>query len=132
MFEFSGTIKVIQPTQEISDRFRKREFVVEENSGQYPQVIPFEFTQDKCEVLDTYKVGDEVKVSFNLRGREWVSKQNETKYFLSLQAWKIESLAGGGQSSQPAEYSSAPPNNGTPPPPSASDAPAEDDDDLPF
>ncbi len=125
MFELTGTIKVIQPTQKISEKFQKREFVLDDNSGQFPQVIPFEFTQDKCDILDQYQVGQEVKVYFNLRGREWTSKQNETKYFLNLQAWKMEA-AGSAPMKEPAapqrEYSA----------PTAADAPAEDDDDLPF
>lgn len=129
MFEISGKIKVIQPTQEINDRFKKREFVLDENSGPYPQVIPFEFTQDKCEILDQFKEGQDVKVFFNLRGREWTSKQNETKYFLNLQAWKMEALSGAGT---PPPSDAAPQQN-NPAPHSAADAPAEeDDDDLPF
>lgn len=128
MFEITGTIKVIQPTQEINDRFRKRELVIEDNSSQYPQFIPMEFTQDKCELLDNYNVGDRVKVAFNLRGREWTSKQNETKYFLSLNAWKIENEQ---VASSPAPVAAPPSHQAAPP--SASDMPAEeDDDDLPF
>jgi single-stranded DNA-binding protein len=129
MLEISGTIKVIQPTQEISDRFRKRELVIEDNSGQYPQFIPLEFTQDKCEILDQFKEGDTVKVAFNLRGREWTNKQNETKYFLSLNAWKIESEQGGSapQPSAPAPAQAQAASH------SVSDMPAEEeDDDLPF
>lgn len=128
MFEISGKIKVIQPTQEINDRFKKREFVIDENSGPFPQVIPFEVTQDKCEILDQFKEGQDVKIFFNLRGREWTSKQNETKYFLNLQAWKIEALDGGAGTPPAA----AAPPQGNPAPHSAADAPAEEDDDLPF
>lgn len=128
MFELTGKIKVIQPTQEINDRFKKREFVIEENSGQYPQVVPFEFTQDKCDVLDKYKVGQDVKVFFNIRGREWTNNQNETKYFLNLNAWKMETLGAGSATPPPAD---APPyETGTH---GIDDAPPSDEDEvLPF
>lgn len=135
MFELSGTIKVIKPAEQINDRFRKREFVIDENSGPYPQVILFELTQDKCEVLDQFKEGDRVKVSFNVRGREWSGRNNETRYFVSLNAWKIESLDNAASGSpapgaQP-EHSAVPPAGGAPPH-TANDAPAEEEDDLPF
>jgi hypothetical protein len=51
-----------------------------------------EFTQDKCDLLNIYKVGEDVKVSINLRGREWVSPQGDTKYFNTIQAWRIEKM----------------------------------------
>lgn len=127
MFELTGKIKVIQPTQEINERFKKREFVIEENSGQYPQVVPFEFTQDKCDVLDKYEVGQDVKVFFNIRGREWTNNQNETKYFLNLNAWKMEALGAG--SSAPAPSHAPPYESGTH---SIDDAPSDEDEVLPF
>lgn len=84
-----GKIKVINATQQVSASFKKRELVVT-TSEEYPQVIMIEFTQDKCDILDKYKVGNNVNVSINLRGREWVNPQNETKYFNSIQGWRIE------------------------------------------
>lgn len=69
--------------------FRKREMVVTTDE-QYPQHIMIEFTQDKCDLLNSYQVGEPVKVSINLRGREWVNPQGETKYFNSIQGWRIE------------------------------------------
>ena len=69
--------------------FRKREVVVTTDE-QYPQHIMIEFTQDKCDLLNNYNVGEPVKVSINLRGREWVNPQGETKYFNSIQGWRIE------------------------------------------
>lgn len=69
--------------------FRKREMVVTTDE-QYPQHIMIEFTQDKCDLLNNYAVGEPVKVSINLRGREWVNPQGETKYFNSIQGWRIE------------------------------------------
>jgi hypothetical protein len=91
MFNLTGTLKVKNAEQQVSDKFRKREFVITDNSSQYPQHISFQLTQDKCSLIDNCKVGDEIKVFFNLRGREWKSpKDNEMKYFNSLEAWKIE------------------------------------------
>ena len=90
--EIKGIIKKILPTVEISDRFRKREFVVEySNNPEYPQVIQFELVQDRCELLDQFKEGQQVEISFDLRGREWTNPQGEIKYFNTLQAWKINS-----------------------------------------
>ena len=87
--EVNGKIKVIGNTQEVSASFKKRELVVTTNE-QYPQHILIEFAQDKCDLLNGYKVGQEVKVSINLRGREWINPQGEVKYFNQIQGWKIE------------------------------------------
>ena len=67
-------IEKIMDEQVISDRFRKREFVVQ-TKEQYPQTLCFEFTQDKTSVLDAYQAGQEVNVEFNIRGREWTPPQ---------------------------------------------------------
>ena len=88
--EIKGIIKKISETVQISDRFRKREFVVEySNNPDYPQPIQFEMVQDRCELLDSFQEGQEVEVHFDLRGREWKSPQGQIKYFNSLQAWKL-------------------------------------------
>ena len=90
--EIKGTIKKISATVQISERFRKREFVVEYGSNpDYPQLIQFEMVQDRCELLDPFEVGQYVEVFFDLRGREWTNPQGEVKYFNSLQAWKLVS-----------------------------------------
>ncbi|MFM7301450.1 MAG: DUF3127 domain-containing protein, partial [Crocinitomicaceae bacterium] len=89
MFKIQGTVKVINPTQVISDRFSKREFVIETQDS-YPQQVIFQTTQDKCSLLDQVQVGEFVDVSFNLRGREWTSPQGEVKYFNTIEAWRIE------------------------------------------
>ncbi|UPQ80162.1 DUF3127 domain-containing protein [Flavobacterium azooxidireducens] len=89
--EVTGKIKVINAEQQVSASFKKRELVVTTDE-QYPQHIIMEFTQDKCDLLNSYKVGEGVKVSINIRGREWVSPQGETKYFNSIQGWRIERL----------------------------------------
>ena len=124
--EVSGRVKVINPTQQVSATFKKREIVVT-TEEQYPQHIIMHFVQDKTDLLDQYKVGEMVKVAVNLRGREWVSPQGETKYFNTIQGWKIERL-------QPEA-----PVTGQMPPMPASEAfePAtnfneEEHDDLPF
>jgi hypothetical protein len=88
--EINGKIKVIEQTKEYGAKgFKKRGFVIV-TDDKYPQTVPLEFTQDKVTILDKYKVGDDVKVSFNVNGREWTSPQGEVKYFVSLGAWRIE------------------------------------------
>ena len=96
MFKLSGTLKVLNPTVQVSEKFSKREFVVTESSSMYPQDIMFQLTQDKCSLLDGYNVNDQIEVSFNLRGREWTSPQGEVKYFNSLDAWRLDRAAGAG------------------------------------
>ncbi|AYN06271.1 MULTISPECIES: DUF3127 domain-containing protein [unclassified Flavobacterium] len=121
--EVTGKVKVVNPEQQVSASFKKRELVVT-TEEQYPQHIMIEFTQDKCDLLSNYKTGDPVKVSINLRGREWVNPQGETRYFNSIQGWRIERL-----DAAPAQ---------TPPMPAAEAfAPAtnlneDEPDDLPF
>lgn len=90
--EVTGKIKVINPTQEVTASYKKRELVVTTNE-QYPQHILIEFGQDKCAILDNYAVGQEVEVSINIRGREWTNPQGEVKYFNSIQGWKINKKA---------------------------------------
>lgn len=75
--------------QNISSSFRKRELVVT-TEEQYPQDLLIEFTQDRVNLLDSYQIGEPVKVSINLRGREWVSPQGEVRYFNTIQGWRID------------------------------------------
>ena len=128
--EIKGKIKIISETVQISDRFRKREFVVEYASNpDYPQPIQFEMVQDRCELLDPFEVGQEVEIFFDLRGREWTNPQGEVKFFNSLRAWKLVSE----------QSSASPPSPG---PVNKSSAPVPDEkpgwlenespDDLPF
>ncbi len=105
--DVTGILKVKGAAQQVSDKFKKRELVITDNSSQYPQHISFQLTQDKCSILDNYNVGDEIKVHFNLRGREWTSPQGETKYFNSLEAWRIEG-GSAGASNNSSSNSSAP------------------------
>ncbi len=90
-----GKILEIFQTQEIKESFKKREFVLEyAENPQYPEYIKFELIQANCEQLDNLSNGESVKVSFNLKGRKWTDPKGEVKYFNSLQAWRIEKLAG--------------------------------------
>tara|TARA_R110002020_G_scaffold475184_2_gene709003 strand:+ start:416 stop:769 length:354 start_codon:yes stop_codon:yes gene_type:complete len=92
MYKLTGTIKVVKDTVQVTEKFSKREFVVNDQSSMYPQDIIFQASQDKCSMLDGYKEGDNVEVSFNIRGREWTSPQGEVKYFNTLDAWRIEKV----------------------------------------
>jgi len=87
--EVIGKIKLVKETQEVSASFKKREFVVT-TEEQYPQHILIEFAQDKCDLLNSVNVGDDVTVSINLRGSEWVNPEGEAKYFNQIQGWKLE------------------------------------------
>ena len=90
--EVKGKIKLIGETKTYgSNGFRKREVVITTDE-QYPQFITIEFVQDKTELLDNFKVGDEVEISINLRGREWITPEGETKYFNSIQGWRITKI----------------------------------------
>lgn len=87
--EVTGKIRVINAEHVVSASFKKRELVVTTES-QYPQHIIIDFTQDKCDLLNGYNVGEDVKVSINLGGRIWVNPQGEEKYFNSISGWRIE------------------------------------------
>lgn len=124
--EVEGKVKMVGETQTFGNNgFRKREIVVT-TEEQYPQHIMVEFVQDKCDLLNPFNVGQDVKISINLRGREWVNPQGETKYFNSIQGWRIESLQQGVPSSAPTPV--APAEAFEP----ATDLSEDDHDDLPF
>ena len=90
--ELQGTIKLIDETKTYgASGFRKREMVVTTDE-QYPQMLLIEFVQDKCDILNNFQPGEEVKVSINLRGREWINPEGEAKYFNSIQGWRIEKV----------------------------------------
>jgi hypothetical protein len=90
--EVVGKIKIIGDVQTFGAKgFAKRELVVT-TDDQYPQMIMIEFVQDKCDLLDSYNVGDNVKVSINLRGRLWTDPKGVDKYFNSIQGWRVEKL----------------------------------------
>lgn len=123
--EVTGRVKVVGAEQQVSPTFKKRELVVTTDE-QYPQSIMIEFVQDKTDLLNNVVIGENVKVSINLGGREWVNPQGETKYFNSIKGWRIEKI---GQAAPQAQ---------TPPMPAAAAfEPAEtfteeEHDDLPF
>lgn len=124
--EIQGKIKMIDETKTFGNNgFRKREVVIT-TEEQYPQHILVEFVQDKTDLLNNFSVDQVVKISINIRGREWTNPQGETKYFNSIQGWKIES-------NQSEEN-----NQNIPPVPPmeafepADDVNEEDHDDLPF
>ncbi|MBK9036528.1 MAG: DUF3127 domain-containing protein [Myxococcales bacterium] len=95
--EISGKLHAIFDTTQVSERFTKREFVVElTDNPKYPQLVQFQLTGDRCGQLDGMSVGDEVTLEFSLRGREWKSPRGETKYFNSLDVWRIEQGRGSG------------------------------------
>jgi hypothetical protein len=128
MFNVTGTLKVKYPEQQVSDRFKKRDIVITDNSSQYPQHITFQLTQDKCGLIDQYNPGDEIRVFFNLRGREWKAPTGEIKYFNTIEAWKIE-----GVNATPQQQQSQPVmQTASPTPDITTFSAADDSDDLPF
>ena len=141
-YDVTGRLHEIFDEQQVSEKFRKREFVLEVQDGQYPQHIKFQLTQDKTSFVDPFKMGDEVKVTFDLRGRGF-NKNGQMLYFTNLEAWKIEPAAaggngggsyGGGQQQQqaaprPTAQNQNPTLRATP---SAAPISGDDDNDLPF
>jgi hypothetical protein len=81
MFNITGTLKAKYAEQQVSERFRKRDFVLTDNSSQYPQFITFQLVQDRCSLVEPFNEGDEIRVFFNLRGREWKAPAGDVKYF---------------------------------------------------
>lgn len=123
--ELQGKIKMIEDTKTYGNNgFRKREMVIT-TEEQYPQHILIEFVQDKTDLLNNYQVGQNVKVSINVRGREWVNPQGETKYFNSITGWRIENVDQSVSQNMPP----MPPADAFEP---ANDLNEEDHDDLPF
>jgi single-strand DNA-binding protein len=109
-----GTLIHIGDTQEVGNGFTKREFVLEIQDGNYSEKPKFELIKDKCSLLDAYAEGQQITVSFNLRGREYQGKEGKTMYFTNLQAWKVEA------------------NGQAPQLPQSNDFPTVEDNDLPF
>ena len=131
--EATGKLHTIFETKQVSERFSKREFVVEmSDNPKYPQVVLFQLTGDRCSQLDGLNVGDQILIEFSLRGREWKSPSGEVKYFNSLDVWKIEPARnnanrGRGRGMQD-DRDSAPPRDYEPRP---SDL-GQGNDDIPF
>lgn len=126
--QVQGKIHAAFDAEQVTQRFRKREFVLElEGGSRYPQYVMFQFTGDRCEMLDGFSSGDEVKVEFSLRGREWTSPKGDVRYFNSLETWSIDRVgdAPAAGATVSADASDAGMFSDDPPPPS-------DDDDIPF
>lgn len=141
-YDATGRLHEIFDEQQVSEKFRKREFVLEVIDGQYPEHIKFQLVQDKTALIDPYKIGDEIKVTFNLRGRGF-NKNGQMLYFTNLEAWRLEPAAAGGSAPAGGGYSqpAAAPRAAAPAPqnqnPNLRAQPAapiagDDDNDLPF
>lgn len=87
--EVIGKIKLINETKTYGEDFRKREIVVT-TPEKYPQDLSIEFVQDKCDLLNNFKADQTVKIGINLRGREWVNPEGVSKYFNTIQGWRID------------------------------------------
>jgi single-strand DNA-binding protein len=122
-FEIEGKLHRLFPTEQKTASFQAREFVIEIPDGNYPQLVKFQAVQERCGILDTYKEGERIKVSFDLRGREW-----QGKYFTSLNAWRIDRAGEEGAAQNTATDERFPAD----PFPNYSDAPQADSNDLPF
>ncbi|WP_207429259.1 DUF3127 domain-containing protein [Pedobacter sp. SYSU D00535] len=119
--DIKGKVHEVSPVMNVTDTFKKREVVIEyAENPQYPEYIKFEALQDKVNLFDNLKVGDQVEVFFNLRGRPWTDRNGKTAYFNTLVVWRINVLSGQQPAGAP-EYV---------PPMDISSAPG--DDDLPF
>lgn len=91
--DITGIVKSIGLKQQVSDKFAKRDLILFDNSNpNYPNTLLFQFTQKNCELLDKVAEGEEVKVFFNLKGKEYTNKQGVTTVFNSLEGWKLESI----------------------------------------
>lgn len=117
MLQYTGFLKVKSDEVKVSEKFKKREFVLTDNAQAYPQTILFQLTQDRCSLIENDKIGDEITVHFLLKGREWKNPQGEIKFFNSLDVFRVEGKSSGSNQYIPANNETL-----TPTP----------DDDLPF
>ncbi|MEY3369039.1 MAG: hypothetical protein RI973_2194 [Bacteroidota bacterium] len=119
-FDIEGKLIKKYDVEQRTSTFQSREFVIEVPDGSYSQYVKFQLVQERCSMIDNYEEGSMIKVSFDLRGREW-----QGKFFTNLNAWRIE-MAGGGAGNaakatiQDSDF------------PTAKDEPAVSGDDLPF
>ncbi len=125
MYEASGKLKMVGEVQSFASGFTKREFVVTTANDKYPQDLKFEVVKDKCAMLDSYKTGDDVQVTFDIRGNEY-----NGKYFVNLSCFKLQSLSGGSSSSSQGSSRSQAASGSEP---TMADMRDDDDfDDVPF
>jgi hypothetical protein len=121
--ELKGKVHEIGALQQVSETFKKRDLIIEyAENPTYPEYIRFEALQDKTALFDSLKTGDDVEVSFNLRGRPWTDKTGKVSYFNSLVVWRINALTNGAGAAATPQYA---------PPADVNNAPGEEDD-LPF
>ncbi len=126
-YEAEGRLYKKFDTAQVTDSFKKREFVLEIEDGAYTQLIKFQLTQNNCDKLEPFNEGDTIKINFSLRGREY-TKEGRTSYFTNLDAWRVEGA--GNNANAPAQPAAGAGLNDFP---KADDAPAIDaNDDLPF
>ena len=137
--EVIGRLHVIGETQQKSERFTKREFVLEiAENPKYPQTVQFQLTGDRVNQLDGMNIGDQVRVEFSLRGREWRSPSGDVKYFNSLDVWRIEPARANAQQSNRQSSRNATSGNGNDSrdrfgmPPRDDEPRPGDVDDIPF
>ena len=128
-FEIEGKLHKVYDTEQKTESFRTREFVIETMQGQYAQFVKFQLTQDRCDVVDPYEPGQQIKVYFDLRGRQW-----QDKYFTNLNAWRIEAVGSAQPAPMPGQQQSVSANtdNGAANAVDNSDSGNDDFDDLPF
>lgn len=121
--ELKGKVHEIGALQQVSETFKKRDLIIEyAENPTYPEYIRFEALQDKTALFDSLKTGDDVEVSFNLRGRPWTDKTGKVSYFNSLVVWRINALTNSAGAPSTPQYA---------PPADLNSAPGEEDD-LPF
>lgn len=116
MFKVQANVKSVGQTMPVSEKFSKRELVVEIPDDRYPQIVQFEATQDKCSLLDGIGSGQQVEITFALRGREWTNATGETKVFNTLNLVRIEPIG-----VEPVRYVDT-----------ATTVASDDDDSIPF
>ncbi len=89
-YNAEGTLYKVGDAEQVTERFRKRNFVIElGGGGRYPQHVEFQLAGDRCELLDGYNVGEDVHIVFRLRGREWTSRSGDVRYFNSLDVLEL-------------------------------------------
>jgi len=123
--EIRGKVHEISATQQVTESFKKRDIIVAyAENPQFVEYIRFEATQDRVNIFDNLSIGEDIEVSFNLRGRPWTNKEGVTTYFNSLVAWRVTKVAGAAQAASTPGYADMPPVDIA--------ASGADDDDLPF
>jgi len=125
--EIEGKLHKVFPIENKSGNFQAREFVVEVESGQYPQFAKFQLVQDRCGLIEDYSEGENIKVHFDLRGREW-----QGKYFTTLTAWRLDRTSKAEKSSTPDTTTKDDDLPLFPSEPSVQEEPITGADDLPF